>query len=104
MTKSLNEKFPKRPSIDPSRRASYSNHMISPGEQLVDELNELRKQLTQLEIRLVNSTVERTAGLGETMGRDCGYYKKSLKQFIDRDYIDLKNRVALIHSLFERIG
>ena len=78
--------------------------MVSPGEQLVEELERLRNKLNELSSRLDRSGVERTAGLGRTLGKDCGYYKKSLKRFIDQDYVDLKNLVQQTHKLFEVIG
>jgi hypothetical protein len=71
--------------------------MISPGEQLIDKLETLRN-------RLNDSSVERTAGLAEALGRDCSFHKKSLKMFIDKDYEDLRAQINSIHSLFKDIG
>ena len=64
----------------------------TPGEKLVDVLDQLRKRLNE-------SGVERTAGLGSHMGKNCGYYKKSLRKFVDQDYQDLKNLLERAQSL-----
>jgi hypothetical protein len=77
---------------------------MNPGEQLIKELEELRLKLNLLSNRLNKSGIERTAGLGNALGKDCDYYKKSLKKFIDQDYIDIKNLTKQAHKLFEVIG
>lgn len=66
---------------------------MTPGEELIDKLEQIR-------LRLHGSGVERTAGLGSHMGKDCDYYKKSLKMFLDRDYIDLRNLIQQANKLF----
>lgn len=69
---------------------------ITPGEQLIEKLEEIR-------LRLDKSGVERTNGLSTAMGRDCDYFKKSLKIFIDKDYIDLRNLFKQANDLFNVI-
>ena len=69
---------------------------MSPGEELIDKLEQLR-------VRLNSSGVERTAGLASAMGRDCTYYKKSLKRFIDEDFEQLSALSLKIEELFNLI-
>lgn len=73
---------------------------MSPGEQLVDTLDELRMQLNLLVDRLNRSGVTRTNGLRLAMGRECDFYKKSLDIFLRKDYIDLRNLVQSCNDLF----
>jgi hypothetical protein len=68
----------------------------TPGERLIDVLEQLR-------VRLGKSGVERTAGLKDSLGDDCGYYKRSLKKFIDEDYQDVSNLVKRASDLIEVI-
>jgi len=67
---------------------------MTPGEELIDKLEQIR-------LRLDRSGVERTAGLGNAMGKDCGYYKKSMGKFLDQDYIDLRNLIDQANKLFD---
>ena len=73
----------------------------SPGEKLIDSLDELRQQLNLLVDRLARSGVERTNGLRVYMGRDCEFFKKSLDIFVRKDYIDLRNLIESCHELFQ---
>lgn len=66
---------------------------MTPGEELIDKLEQIR-------LRLEKSGVERTAGLGNHMGKNCDYYKRSLKIFLDKDYIDLRNLIQQANDLF----
>lgn len=68
----------------------------TPGEQLLEKLEEIR-------LRLGRSGVERTAGLGNALGTDCGYYKKSMKKFLDQDYVDIRNLFKQAGDLFDLI-
>jgi hypothetical protein len=77
--------------------------MNTPGEDLIDYLEDLRLNLNSLRERLEKSGVERTKGLRDAMGNDCKFYRKSLGLFLERDYLDIKQRVADIHSLFNLI-
>jgi hypothetical protein len=70
---------------------------LTPGEELLTLLDQLRK-------RLSNSGVERTQGLRDTMGKDCPYYKKSMQIFLERDYVDIKNLIQKIDSIYQLVG
>jgi uncharacterized coiled-coil DUF342 family protein len=74
---------------------------VTPGEELIEQLDSLRIKLESLSERLDRSGVERTNGLRQIMGRECDYYRKSLDIFLHKDYIDLRNMVKDIHQLFE---
>lgn len=73
------------------------------GDQLLDSLEKLRTTLPALVTRLNESGVERTVGLRDNMGKDCVYYKKSLRLFLTRDYKDLRDLVSSVEDLFKRI-
>jgi len=66
---------------------------MTPGEELIDKLEQIR-------LRLDRSGVERTSGLGSNLGKDCDYYKKSLRIFLEKDYIDLRNLFSQANELF----
>jgi len=68
----------------------------SPGEELVDVLNQLR-------LRLNDSGIERTIGLRDGLGDDCAYYRKSLDKFLRTDYIDVRNLVKKTQELLKVI-
>lgn len=80
-----------------------SNRTSKLGDDLISDLNELRRALLDTQDRLKASGVERTQGLKDNLGDDCIYYKKSLDLFLQKDYQDLKNLVARCHQLFEQI-
>jgi hypothetical protein len=69
---------------------------VTPGEQFVFDLEDLRKILN-------SSSTERTVGLAEALGRDCPYYTKSIAKFIANDYLDLAGRIQSLHSLIKKI-
>lgn len=73
------------------------------GEQLLEQLDELRLSLMQLEERLQKSGVERTCGLKKYMGNDCHFYRKSMDLFLRKDYEQLRDMVSSIHRLFSII-
>ena len=77
--------------------------MNTPGEQLVDYLEQLRTELLRLSDRLNDSGVERTAGLGSHLGRNCEYYKKSMNKFLEKDFVDLRNLINQTHRLFKMV-
>jgi hypothetical protein len=75
----------------------------TPGEDLIDHLNTLRKTLNTLRERLEDSGVERTAGLRDAMGNDCRFFKKSVNIFLEKDYVDLKTLIQNTSNLFNII-
>ena len=77
--------------------------MESNGEQLIRELDELRRKLLSLSDRLNTSGVERTNGLHVNMGNDCPYFKRSMEIFLKKDYQDLQGMIESIHNLFNLI-
>jgi hypothetical protein len=74
--------------------------METNGEQLIRELDELRRKLFDLSTRLDSSGVERTHGLRATMGNDCPYFKKSMDIFMKKDYQELQIMIESINNLF----
>lgn len=77
-----------------------SEEVLTTGESLVKELDELRKALLSLSDRMNVSGIERTNGLRETQGVDCPYFKKSLDLFVKKDYIQIRDMVESVHKLF----
>jgi hypothetical protein len=73
------------------------------GEELLDQLDSLRKEMNRLIDKLNASGIERTNGLRQIMGRDCDYYKKSLNLFLQKDYISVRNLVSACHELFNKV-
>jgi hypothetical protein len=55
--------------------------------------------INELRIRLTNSGVERTAGLGKAMSTECDFYQKSKRLFIERDLLEIKQMITKIGSL-----
>jgi hypothetical protein len=80
-----------------------SNQEQSPGDELIDLLDDLRVNLNQLVQKCNDSGIERTKGLRDVMGEDCVYYKKSLALFIQKDYDELKNLVEACNKKFNQI-
>lgn len=76
---------------------------MTPGEELINNLNDLRIKLNDLSARLNSSGVERTIGLKTALGEDCRYYRKSMGLFLDKDYEDLRNKVKSLNDLFNLI-
>lgn len=74
---------------------------LTTGEQLIKELDDLRKALIVLSDRMKVSGIERTNGLREMQGADCPYFKKSLDLFVKKDYIHIRDMVESVHSLFQ---
>ena len=75
----------------------------SPGEDLIDTLDDLRKNLNLLREELAKSGVERTKGLRDTMGADCKFYRKSLDLFLRKDYLKLRATIKEAERLFNLI-
>ncbi len=65
---------------------------------------ELIKKLEKLRLRLNNSGTQRTAGLLDSMGDDCTYYKKSMNIFLKRDYDEVRDLIKEARELFNKIG
>ena len=64
---------------------------------------EEHKELKSLSERLEKSGVERTIGLRDAMGNDCKYYRKSLNMFLEKDYLELRDKIAKCNQLFNQI-
>ena len=80
-----------------------SEEVMTTGEQLIKELDDLRRHLLTLSDRLNNSGIERTQGLKDNMGLDCPYFKRSLNIFMKKDYEELRDMVQSINNLFNLI-
>ena len=80
-----------------------SNEYNNVGEELIDELDSLREELLRLHEQLSSSGVERTNGLRKAMGSDCQYYRKSLNLFLEKDYVNLRDKVRKCSQLFDAI-
>ena len=70
-------------------------------DELIAELNKLRKLLNDLHVTINDSGVERTNGLKNALGAECQYYKKSLQLFLNQDYEKLRDLVNQVHAHFE---
>ncbi len=73
------------------------------GEELIEKLETLREELNILRDRLDKSGVERTHGIHQALGEDCRHYKKSFSIFLDRDYIELRDKIESLNILFGAI-
>ncbi len=74
--------------------------MKIPGEELVANLEMLRRRLGKLRERLDDSGVERTFHMKRIMGKDCTLYQKSMDLFTSEDYEDLREKISEIADLF----
>lgn len=72
-------------------------------EQLITELENLRKELLALSEELKTTGVERTSGLLEYMGNDCRFYSKSMDLFLSNDYERIRNRIFSLNALFQTL-
>lgn len=86
--------------IDHLRDISYTVLMASPGEELIETLDDLRHKLNDLRERLQKSGVERTVGLRDAMGIDCTFYHKSMDLFLKKDYIEIRDMIQSVNKLF----
>lgn len=73
------------------------------GDELLDNLDQLRLKLCELSEKVSNSGVERTVALRDNLGHDCPFYVKSLKLFFERDYLELRNLVDSCSNLFKEV-
>jgi hypothetical protein len=71
-----------------------------PGEELVRDLEGLRRLLLKLHDRLNDSGVERTFHLRRILGDDCTHYRKSMNLFVEEDFEPLRDLVADINDQF----
>jgi hypothetical protein len=71
-------------------------------DELIQDLNNLRKLLNDLHTTLNSSGVERTNGLKNALGSECQYYRKSLKLFFEQDYEKLRDLVTQCSQHFDR--
>ncbi len=76
---------------------------MKPGDELIQNLENLRKSLIHTHDRLVASGVERTQGLKKNLGENCVYYKQSLDLFLKNDYQDIMNLIQRCHELFQLV-
>ncbi len=77
--------------IDPNRPTFYTR-LMKPGEELVQELEQLRQRLNQ-------SRVEATNGLREAMGDDCTFFRRSMEKFIRNDYMEIRTKIGRVGDL-----
>jgi hypothetical protein len=75
----------------------------TPGDDLIDQLDDLRQKLNSLRERLEKSGVERTRGLRMSMGADCRFHRKSINLFIERDFLELRGMIKEVDRLFRVI-
>ena len=76
---------------------------MTPGDELINTLDDLRLSLNNLKDRLNSSGVERTKGLRDAMGEDCSFYRRSLDIFLQKDYLEIRNLIAKVNTLYEQI-
>jgi hypothetical protein len=69
-------------------------------DDMINQLDDLRLYLMELEDRLKKSGIERTKGLRDAMGDDCRFYKRSMQLFLEKDYEDIKTKIENAHKLF----
>lgn len=72
-------------------------------QQLILDLERLRKFLNALHSDLNSSGVERTAHFLTFVGQDCAYFKKSMEFFLAEDYDTLKAIIRDLSDLFDLI-
>jgi hypothetical protein len=72
-------------------------------QQLILDLEKLRKYLNSLHKELNNSGTERTAHFLTYVGQDCSYFKKSMEFFLAEDYDKLKNVIRDLADIFDII-
>ena len=77
--------------------------MRTPGDELVSNLETLRRRLDKLRDRLDSSGVERTFHLKRIMGSDCSMYQRSMNLFLDEDYEDLRVLISETRDIFSVI-
>jgi hypothetical protein len=77
--------------------------ILTLGDHLVADLEELRVALKSLSDRLNESGIERTHHLREIMGEECRYYKKSMALFEEKDYENLRDLVRRANQCFDLI-
>jgi hypothetical protein len=77
---------------------------MTTSEELIKNLEMLRRKLNELSDRLNDSGVERTFHLRRIMGEDCSSVRKSTNLFLDEDFDDLANLVQECQDLFDLCG
>ena len=75
---------------------------MSNTDELISDLNNLRKLLNDLHVTLNQSGVERTHGLKNALGSECAYYQKSLRLFFAQDYDKLRDLITQCSAHFAR--
>ena len=69
-------------------------------DQLVQQLDQLRRKLNLLRERLENSGVHRTAHM-KRWGDDCKLYQRSLNLFESEDYEELRGMITELGKCFD---
>lgn len=67
----------------------------------MQELELLRRKLSELKDRLDDSGVERTYHLRRIMGQNCKDYQRSLDLFTSEDYEEIRDRIIEIHDIVD---
>ena len=73
---------------------------LTPGDELIRDLETTRVLLNKLCDRLNKSGVERTFHLRRILGPDCKNYRKSMGFFIDEDFEDLRALIVDLNDQF----
>jgi len=73
---------------------------LTPGDELVRDLEKTRVLLNQICDRLNKSGVERTFHLRRILGADCSSYRKSMALFVDEDFDKIREMIADINDQF----
>lgn len=74
---------------------------MQPGEELIKNLEMLRRDLNALQKQLNESGTERTNHFLTFVGTDCTYYRKSLDLFLEHDYERLREQIRSLADLFD---
>jgi hypothetical protein len=82
------------------KRAESVSIPLTPGDELVRDLELLRQKMSKLVDRLNQSGVERTFHLRRLLGANCHNYRKSMTLFVDGDFEDIRDMIADLQDQF----